>query len=174
MNPNRLNILKRLSPLLIIVVAFLVFQFFTKDELADYNDKVLEDQTQYYAKFTTEDELVLTFKLDTAKTSFEKAKGLMYVTEYPANKAMYFANTEDVADKYWMKNTMIPLDIIFLDKENEIVFIEKNAQPCKVEDCPLYGPDKSYRSVIEINGGLSEKYGFKVGDKVEFTLESAN
>ena len=68
-----------------------------------------------------------------------------------------------------MKNTLIPLDIIFIDKDWKIVSIQKNAQPCKADPCELFTSGGAAKYVLEINGGLSEKLGIESG--AEVTLE---
>ena len=65
-----------------------------------------------------------------------------------------------------MKNTLIPLDIIWINGNEEVVSINKNSQPCKKDYCPIIKPTKDAKYVLEINGGLSEEIGLSVGNKV--------
>jgi len=66
---------------------------------------------------------------------------------------------------FWMKDTLIPLDIIWIDENNKIVYIAGNAQPC-VQNCKNYDPPKEAKYVLEINGGLADKLNIKIGDTV--------
>ena len=67
-----------------------------------------------------------------------------------------------------MKNTLIPLDIIWINANNEVVFISENTIPCEKDFCPSIEPVREAKYVLEINGGLVEKIGLKIGDKLEF------
>jgi uncharacterized membrane protein (UPF0127 family) len=71
-----------------------------------------------------------------------------------------------------MKNTLIPLDMIFIDKDHKIVYIEPQAQPCEADPCKVYNPGVTYRYVVEVNGGWVEKNTVKVGDSVDLTSGS--
>ena len=67
-----------------------------------------------------------------------------------------------------MKNTLIPLDIIWIDSNNTIVEVKDNFQPCKEEDCEIYYSKENALYVLEINGNLSNKYEINIGDKIIF------
>ena len=83
------------------------------------------------------------------------------------NEAMLFVFPEEGEYPFWMKNTLIPLDIIWINQEKEVVFIGENLQPCKEEYfCPLVRPDKNAKYVLEVNKGIVEKIGLEVGDKM--------
>jgi len=104
-----------------------------------------------------------------AKTPFEKAKGLMnqYIDK---NDAMFFVFETPANYAFWMKNTLEPLDIIWLDGNKQITFISKNTPICKNDPCPKYSPDKKSLYVLEIKGGLADQIGLQIGDKLEFSL----
>jgi uncharacterized membrane protein (UPF0127 family) len=72
-----------------------------------------------------------------------------------------------------MKNTLIPLDIIWINSSQNVVYIKKNAQPCTPDYCPSIVPIKNAKYVLEINGGLSDKYEIKVGDKANVSFLSS-
>ena len=81
----------------------------------------------------------------------------MFVKEMPENEGMLFIFEKSGIYPFWMKNTLIPLDIIWLDENQNIVFIKKNALPCKEDPCPSINPNKTARYVLEINSGLVDK-----------------
>ena len=85
------------------------------------------------------------------------------------DKGMLFIFDEEKEHPFWMKNTLIPLDIIWINQDREIVFIEKNAQPCP-EKCKIIIPSKKAKYVLEINGGLADKIGIELGKKLNFYL----
>lgn len=107
------------------------------------------------------------FEVELAKSSLEKTKGLMFRKSMQDNKGMLFLFDREEKHSFWMKNTLIPLDIIWISDSNKVVFINKNTQPCKQFFCPSITPLVGAKYVLEINGGLAEKYMIKVGDMVD-------
>jgi uncharacterized membrane protein (UPF0127 family) len=106
------------------------------------------------------------FLVEVAKTAKEQEKGLMNRTNLDQDKGMLFVFDKDGRYSFWMKNTLIPLDIIWIDSNNKIVFVSENAKPCRNIFCFGISPDLSARYVLEINAGISKKIGLKVGDKI--------
>lgn len=105
------------------------------------------------------------FKSEVARTSAEQAKGLMFRTAIGDDEGMIFLrNPPDIA-AFWMRNTVIPLDIIFIGTDHRILNIAANAVPYDETPLPAAGPTLA---VLEINGGLAAKLGIKAGDKVEW------
>jgi hypothetical protein len=109
-----------------------------------------------------------TFNLTLAKTAQEKMKGLSNRKSLDKNGGMLFIFEKKGKYSFWMKDTFIPLDIIYIDN-NKIVDILKNLSPQagKTGLLPIYTPKTDSNYVLEINGGLSEKNKFKVGDTIK-------
>ncbi len=103
-----------------------------------------------------------------ADSEYLRSRGLMFREELDEKKGMLFVYDTEVKNGFWMKNTKIPLDIVFLSNDFEIVYILDNVQPCITANCESYMPDKFYKYAIEINGNLCEKYDIKLGDRVKF------
>ena len=103
-----------------------------------------------------------------AKTPDERARGLMYKKTLDKNSGMLFVFPVEKEYSFWMRNTFIPLDIIWINKDKEIVHIKDNALPCLSEPCEYYSPNAEALYVLEINAGESGKFLFEEGDKVEF------
>lgn len=97
----------------------------------------------------------------------EQAIGLMYRTAMEEDHGMLFVFEEEKQRVFWMKNTKIPLDIIFVDASGAIVDIKENFQPCVVEDCEKYY-SKPAMYALEVNAGLVQKHGIFVGDSLLF------
>lgn len=97
----------------------------------------------------------------------EQAIGLMYRTELAAGSGMLFVFSDEKQRVFWMKNTNIPLDIIFVDSAGIIVDIKENFQPCVVDDCEKYY-SKPAMSVLEVNTGFVQEYGIVPGDSLLF------
>lgn len=86
----------------------------------------------------------------------------------PLDQAMLFIFSAEARHGFWMKNTLIPLDIIWLDKNQKVVFINKNTPPCGQEPCEIIKPDRDALYVLEINAGLADKTKLETGDKMTF------
>ena len=110
------------------------------------------------------------FYVELARTPQEWAKGLMFRKSLGNNKGMLFIFKDEDKHSFWMKNTLIPLDMLWIDKRGEVVFIKKMALPCLEEECPSIHPDKEAKYVLEVNGGIVDDIGLEIGDKAEFDL----
>ncbi|MCX9024484.1 MAG: DUF192 domain-containing protein [Candidatus Methanoperedens sp.] len=106
-----------------------------------------------------------------ATTPEERKIGLMNRESLPENMGMLFIFDKEGIYKFWMKNTLIPLDIIWLDENGKIIYIEKNARPCNVPTCPLFGPESSSKYTLEVNGGYTERHKINVGDKARINIK---
>lgn len=116
------------------------------------------------------DSLITKFDIEIADNDYETQTGLMHRQSMKNDRAMLFIFPDMRMRSYYMKNTYIPLDIIYLDKEGIIVSIQENAKPLDETSLPSLFPAQY---VLEINGGLSDKLFLKVGDKIEFTKDTS-
>jgi uncharacterized membrane protein (UPF0127 family) len=105
------------------------------------------------------------FKVELADTPQESEMGLMHRPSMPRDHGMIFDFGRPTETTMWMKNTLIPLDMLFLDGQGKIVAIAENARPGSLR---MVGPGFPVRSVLEINGGLTNELGIKPGDTVEY------
>jgi uncharacterized membrane protein (UPF0127 family) len=110
------------------------------------------------------------FYVELAKTPEERARGLMFREHLDPDKGMLFIFDWEAVHPFWMKNTLIPLDIIWIDKNKEVVFISKDTQPCEQEPCPNINPYKKAKYVLEVCGGTAERIGLNVGDKLKLDI----
>ncbi|MBU2523567.1 DUF192 domain-containing protein [Patescibacteria group bacterium] len=112
------------------------------------------------------------FVAEVADSAAEMEQGLMYRESLDDNQAMLFDLRKPSYASLWMKNTLIPLDMIFIDEDLNIVDIFKDVQPCATETCENYASEHKVRYLLEINGGLSDDYSINFGDKINIsTLE---
>ena len=109
-------------------------------------------------------------EIELAQTSQEITKGLMHRTELCESCGMLFIFKSDGTHKFWMKNTLIPLDIIWMDADGQVVYIERDAQPCDVAACPTFGSSAGSLYVLEVNAGYVLKHGIDVGDDAQIFL----
>jgi uncharacterized protein len=101
-----------------------------------------------------------------ADTQEKRDKGLMFVGKLPENEGMLFVFSGKTYGGFWMKNTLIPLSVAFLDSDGKILKI-LDMVPCKEDECPTYDPELSYHYAIEVILGWFEKNQIKVGDFVK-------
>jgi len=106
------------------------------------------------------------FKIEIAQSQEERERGLMFRQALKEDEGMLFIFPSEEFHSFWMKNTLIPLDIIWINKENKIVYIQHNALPCTSDPCPSYTSKQKAIYVLEINAGFVEKYNFEEGDKI--------
>ena len=97
-----------------------------------------------------------------------RAQGLMYRDHLAPGAGMLFFFDEEDEYPFWMKNTRIPLDIIWIDANRRIAHVKHEVPPCHVPDCPSYPPNAKARYVLEIAGGEAVKHGLKEGDVLRF------
>ncbi len=115
------------------------------------------------------DSIVKNLEIEIADTDTERNNGLMNRSKMAENRGMLFIFQEDNNTTFWMKNTRIPLDIIFLGADSTIITIQKNAKP--YDTTPnKYGSAAPYRYVLEVNGGKADEWGLKEGKtKINWT-----
>lgn len=109
-----------------------------------------------------------TIKVVVADTPRLRSQGLMYKTYLPENNGMLFVFDFEDYHAFWMKNTKIPLDIIWLNSDKRIVDIEKYVTSCLSDPCPIYVPNKKAKYALELNAGWTEDNNIFIGDYVEF------
>ncbi|HEV7369017.1 DUF192 domain-containing protein [Arenibaculum sp.] len=103
------------------------------------------------------------FTVEMAETPKQMAQGLMYRTEMAPDAGMLFVHEEDRVATMWMKNTYIPLDMLFIDRTGRIAGIHENAEPRSLRTIAAPEP---VRAVLELNGGIASRLGIRVGDRV--------
>jgi hypothetical protein len=112
-------------------------------------------------------------ELEVAKTPQQQEIGLMNRRSLAANRGMIFLFSPPRVTLFWMKNTLIPLDMIFLS-QNKVIAIYHNVQPCTKNPCPTYGPLTEIDRVIELPGGRAKTLGLQIGDSLEVKFKSTS
>ena len=150
-----------------ILPVFLVF-FTTCKE-----DKKVIKQTEISFKkegeltiFKAADSTKTTLDIEIADTEYDTQTGLMYRNSMETNQGMLFVFKDARKRFFYMKNTKIPLDLIYIDNTNKIVSFQKNAKPFDEASLPSNAPAKY---VLEINAGLVDKWGISLGDSISFS-----
>ncbi|MBR3947131.1 MAG: DUF192 domain-containing protein [Bacteroidales bacterium] len=111
------------------------------------------------------DSIIFNIDIELATTEEEHARGLMFRKQMDENKGMLFMFSYEDWRSFWMRNTLIPLDIIYVNAKREVVSICKNAKTLDETSLPSEAPAMY---VIEINAGHCDKYGIDKGTKVNF------
>lgn len=104
--------------------------------------------------------------LEVATTEGARARGLMFRNELADGHGMLFVYPADKVLGVWMKNTRIPLDILFISAPGRIVSMLQNVQPCVTPACGVYNSVFKARYMLEVNAGTIDRLGIAVGDKV--------
>ena len=150
-----------------IIVLIIVATFFILNNVI-YIDK---PEVEYY-KFKKEGELTITdslgnskikIDLEIADTEYERQLGLMNRNAMEETQGMLFKFPEERLQSFWMRNTLIPLDILFINKDKEIVTIHKNTKVLSTQSYPSSAP-AIY--VLEVNGGFTERQNIQEGYKI--------
>lgn len=104
------------------------------------------------------------FSVEVADTAQERSRGLMFRESLPRSAGMLFVYPRPQRVSFWMRNTPLPLDLLFVDAFGAITRIYRQAIP--FDESPIPGGD-GVLVVLEINGGLSDVYGFRPGDQMQ-------
>ncbi len=110
------------------------------------------------------------YKVEIVQDSESRTKGLMFRESMPPDRGMLFVFPRSAVYPFWMKNTLLPLDMIWMDYSRRIVHIESDVPPCKEDPCPQYSPHDKALYVLELNAGEAAKLGLKSGQFAEFRL----
>jgi hypothetical protein len=162
-NKPKPSVLKITAIIVLIAAAtFIIINNFTNNN---------EPEVKYYT-FKKEGELTFTdslgntkvkIDLEIADNEYERQLGLMNRKSMEENQGMLFIFQDERMQSFWMRNTLIPLDMLFINKEKKIVTIHKNTKILSAQSYPSTAP-AIY--VVEVVGGFTDKYNIVVGDKI--------
>ncbi|MFT6845499.1 MAG: uncharacterized membrane protein (UPF0127 family) [Flavobacteriales bacterium] len=169
----RKNKSKRIGIVIILIIAMLMF--ILKPFISDNKQAgSLKSATREIAfrhegnlMFVNDTSSVITIEIEVADTDPQRARGLMYRKSMPENRGMIFLMDRLEIQNFYMKNTYIPLDIIYVDADKKVVSIQKQTTPLSELTLPSEGPAKF---VVEVIGGFCDKYEIKKGTTIQFEL----
>ena len=107
-------------------------------------------------------------KVEIAADDAARAHGLMDRTFMPADQGTLFVFPDSQIRTFWMKNTLIPLDMLFFDSDRKLVTLLANVPPCKADPCAVYPSTAPAHYVLELNAGTAVKLGMRKGDTATF------
>jgi len=109
------------------------------------------------------------YTVEVADDDAERARGLMFRDQLDRDKGMLFLHEQEEPQAYWMKNTKIPLDILYFDSQRRLVSQQRDVPPCTAGNrCPSYPSDAPARYVLELNAGEAARIGLKNGETLRF------
>ena len=111
------------------------------------------------------------FDIEIAADDASRERGLMFRDSMPADHGMLFTFDDKQERTFWMKNTHIPLDILYFDEKYKMVSVQQRVPPCHsaANNCPVYGSNGAAQYVLELNAGTADKLGVQVGDELKLT-----
>ncbi len=160
---------------IILLVAFAAWMIFTvfpfggaenpvpksgNNALKEYEPTFRKEGELYFVK---ESDTIKKIDIELAETQEEISYGMMYRKSMDLNTGMLFLMPGESRQSFYMKNTYVPLDIIFINKAGEVVSIQKNAEPLNTRSLPSEGPASL---VLEVYGGFSDKNNITPGTKI--------
>ncbi len=139
--------------IIMIAILFVLVGFATKTKKQDIKKACFKERC---------------FEIEIADSNYKRRRGLMGREYLVANSGMLFIFNRPGKHGIWMKNTLIPLDIIWIDENNKVIFIKENFKPCGDKNCPVAKPKTNAKYVLEINAGEAKKINIKIGNEVFF------
>ena len=134
---------------ILIVILVLIISYIAVNFSKSYDQKIKIGNKEVFVEI--------------ADTEKELKRGLMGRTDLPEDYGMLFVFPVEAQHSFWMKDTLIPLDLIFIDKDNRVVDIKENFQPCEEEPCDIFRPENNVMYVLEVNAGFADKYKIEEG-----------
>ncbi|MCA9472262.1 MAG: DUF192 domain-containing protein [Nitrospirales bacterium] len=151
-------------------IVLLLMLFVTVSSLSASEIEQQPTNNRDFAEIISPNQSVLTVEI--ADTPAKRSQGLMFRTNMPPDHGMLFVFRELDHWTFWMKNTKIPLDIIWLDQNGHVVHIESNVPVCTRMDegCPRYHTLKEALYVLELNAGMAKHYGISIASQLTIKL----
>lgn len=108
-----------------------------------------------------------TVQTEIAVTAADRETGLMYRQQLAEDSGMLFVFEERHPIRVWMKNTLLPLDILFLDQNAQVIDLVENLQPCHQVNCPVYTSRQAASFMLELNAGYVRSHQLQIGDSLK-------
>lgn len=157
--------------LLALLLAFPLTACWEKESGAGSEKIIYDPQNPKLLEIVSNNGQSHIFEIELAVTPQQQQQGLMHRTSMADNAGMLFYFGREVERGFWMKNTLIPLDLIFIKQDGTIHHIHENAVP---HDLTSIKSNGSVAAVLEINGGFSNKLGLAAGNKVKHPFFEGN
>ncbi len=106
-------------------------------------------------------------QLELALDESSRMRGLMFREHLAPDHGMLFVFDDDREREFWMKNTLIPLDLLFFDAQGRLIAMQPNVQPCRQPHCPSYPSHQPARYVLELNAGSAQRLHLQLGEQLQ-------
>lgn len=153
--------LKKVVIVLVLFILVIGFGYYYNSFNTDINEVRSVNQVCF------DDKTEKCFNVEIAESDEERQKGLMFREELSEDSGMLFIFDSEGKYGFWMKNTPIHLDIIWINSDLEVVYIAE-AVPCSEDPCEIYEPGEDALYVLEVNSGVMDEIGVEIGDRVKF------
>ncbi len=150
----------------LFLFSFLLFTACKDNVKKEIKTETIDFTKEGKLRIFKKDSLLSALDIEIAETDYETQTGLMYRTSMEEKQGMLFIFPDVAMHSFYMKNTKIPLDIIFIDENLRIASFQENAQPLNETGLSSQVPIKY---VLEVNAGLAEKWLLEVGDSISYT-----
>ena len=147
-------------------VFFIVFTSCKGENKTEIKTEVIDFTKEGELSIFKKDSILVNLDIEIAETDYETETGLMYRESMEEKQGMLFIQDEFKVQNFYMKNTQISLDLIFIDDNLKVVSFQENAKPFDESSLSSQVPAKY---VLEVNAGLAEKWLLEVGDSISFT-----
>ncbi|MCF6204646.1 MAG: DUF192 domain-containing protein [Methylococcaceae bacterium] len=112
----------------------------------------------------------MVFFVEVVSTKKQRNIGLMFRKHLAHDNGMIFIFEQEERQRVWMKDTLIPLDVVFISAKEKVVSIFKNLQPCINHPCPIFISPQKAKYMLEIVAGTVQNKGFKIGQQLSLDL----
>ncbi|WP_445227709.1 DUF192 domain-containing protein [Croceitalea sp. MTPC9] len=149
-----------------LVVFFVIFASCKGKKKTEIKTETIDFTKEGELSIFKKDSLLVNLDIEIAESDYETETGLMYRDSMEEKQGMLFIQDEFKVQNFYMKNTQISLDLIFIDENFKVVSFQENAKPFDETSLSSQVPAKY---VLEVNAGLAEKWLLEVGDSISFT-----
>lgn len=150
--------------MLVFRLKVIVLIFFTSCGASEQSVVTFENGSVFFV------EQKMSIEVQVAETEQQRTLGLMHRKQLDEHKGMLFVFDQLGVQRVWMKNTLIPLDVIFISAEGRVVSMLKELLPCKKQKCEIHDSKTIAKYMLEVNSGLVEQNNINVGNTVEFLI----
>lgn len=152
------------AALILFLVVFLVINNFLKEDNSEEEEYLFKKEGELLF-LDSLDNTKAKIDIEIADTDYDRQLGLMFRKRMEENQGMLFIFPSETVQSFWMRNTNIPLDMVFINNQQKIVTIHKNTETLSDRPYPSTAPAKY---VIEVNAGFTERHNILTGDKVSW------
>ncbi len=159
---------------IVLVVVYLIGKNSPSEKLEPVPQTAGKSQTRSAVAFTKQgvlrfldkrDNFLSSIDIEIADNDAKRTQGLMYRDSMAENEGMLFVFPDEDERSFWMKNTIMPLDIIYVNAKNQIITTQKNTGPYSEDSVPSNGPAKY---VVEVNAGFCDRHSVKPGNHIDW------